>query len=58
MLNHDACCIKICILANIADPDELLHNAAFHQGFHCMIKYLYAVVVNENGLIEQGCGNK
>ena len=23
-------------LANSADPDEVLHNAAFHQGLHCL----------------------
>ena len=22
-------------LTNIEDPDEMLHNAAFHQGIHC-----------------------
>ena len=25
-------------LANIEDPDEMLHNAAFHQGIHCSLK--------------------
>ena len=24
-------------LANIEDPDEMLHNAAFHQGLHCLL---------------------
>ena len=24
-------------LANSEDPDEMLHNAAFHQGLHCML---------------------
>ena len=23
-------------LANSEDPDEMLHNAAFHQGLHCL----------------------
>ena len=27
------------ILANIADPDEMLHHAAFHLGLHCLSKY-------------------
>ena len=27
------------ILANSADPDEMQHHAAFHQGLHCLIKY-------------------
>ena len=21
------------------DPDEMLHNAAFHQGLHCLLRY-------------------
>ena len=24
--------------ANSEDPDEMLHNAAFHQGLHCLPK--------------------
>ena len=24
--------------ANIADPDEMQHNAAFHQGMHCLLR--------------------
>ena len=24
-------------LANSEDPDEMLHNAAFHQGLHCLL---------------------
>ena len=36
-------------LANSEDPDEMQHNAAFHQGLHCLlyrssekdIKYLF-----------------
>ena len=27
------------VLANSADPDEMLHIAAFHQGLHCLLKY-------------------
>ena len=27
------------ILANSADPDEMQHHAAFHQGLHCLTKY-------------------
>ena len=23
--------------ANIADPDEMTHDVAFHQGLHCML---------------------
>ena len=29
------------VLANGADPDEMPHNAAFHQGLHCLPKYLF-----------------
>ena len=25
----------MCTLANSEDPDEMQHNAAFHQGLHC-----------------------
>ena len=28
-------------LANIADPDEMSHSAAFHLGFHCLQKYQF-----------------
>ena len=24
-------------LATIEDPDEMPHNAAFHQGLHCLL---------------------
>ena len=24
-------------LANSGDPDEMQHNAAFHQGLHCLL---------------------
>ena len=24
--------------ANSVDPDEMLHNAAFHQGLHCLLR--------------------
>ena len=27
------------IIANSADPDEMLHNAAFHLGLHCLTEY-------------------
>ena len=30
-------------LANSADPDEMQHNAAFHQGLHCLPKYPFKV---------------
>ena len=25
-------------LANSEDPDEMLHNAAFYQGLHCLLR--------------------
>ena len=25
--------------ANSEDPDEMQHNAAFHRGFHCLLKF-------------------
>ena len=25
-------------LASIEDPDEMLENAAFHQGLHCLLR--------------------
>ena len=27
------------VLANSADPDEMLHYAAFHLGLHCLPRY-------------------
>ena len=32
------------ILANCADPDEMLHDAAFHLGFHCLPKYQFSSI--------------
>ena len=32
------------ILANSADPDEMLHVAAFHLCFHCLPKYRLGVL--------------
>ena len=26
------------ILTNSEDPDEMLHNVAFHQGLHCLLR--------------------
>ena len=34
--------MKICfILANSGGPDEMLPNAAFHLGLHCLLKHLF-----------------
>ena len=27
----------MCNLANSEDPDEMQHNAAFHQSLHCLL---------------------
>ena len=29
----------IIVIANSEDPDEMLHDAAFHLGLHCLPKY-------------------
>ena len=29
------------VLVSSADPDEMLHDAAFHQGPHCLPKYIF-----------------
>ena len=26
-------------LTNSEDPDEMQHNAAFHQGLHCLLRF-------------------
>ena len=26
-------------LANMEDPDEMLHNGALHQGLHCLLRH-------------------
>ena len=35
--------------ADIADPDEMQHNAAFHQDLHCLPKYLFTGIQNKKG---------
>ena len=37
------------ILANSADPDEMLPNATFYLGLHCLPKYLFIVTQKEKG---------
>ena len=29
------------VSANSADPDEIMHYAAFHLGLHCLPKYMF-----------------
>ena len=38
----------IFILANSADQAEMPHHAAFHLGLHCLPKYLFTSIQNEN----------
>ena len=38
------------IIANCADPDEMLHYAAFHLDLHCLPKYLFNSIKNEKCL--------
>ena len=28
----------MCTLSNSEDPDEMQHNAAFHQGLYCLLR--------------------
>ena len=35
--------ITVLKTANSADPDEMLHHAAFHLGLHCLPKYLFTI---------------
>ena len=41
------CHEDVFIFANNADPDEILHHAAFHLGLHCLPKYLLTGIQNE-----------
>ena len=33
------------ILANSKDPDEMRHNAAFHQGLYCLQKQIFKCII-------------
>ena len=37
------------VLANSEDPDEKLHNAAFHQGLHCLQKCWFESLWSSKG---------
>ena len=39
----------VSILANSADTDEMPHYAVFHLDLHCLPKYLFTGIQNENG---------
>ena len=49
-------CITVtedCIsLANSADPDQMSSFVTFYLGLHCLIKYLFTGIQNENGLLQ------
>ena len=36
-------------LGNGVDPDEMMHNAAFHLGLHCLPKYLLRGILSTKG---------
>ena len=37
------------VLANSEDPNEMLHDAAFHLGCHCLPKYLFRSSLSTKG---------
>ena len=41
------------ILANTADPGEMPPNSTFHLGLHCLSKYLFISLQNEEGYLEK-----
>ena len=51
-------------LANSDDPDEMQHNAAFHQGLHCLLRLkqpsgteMHHVTPVHNGQFQTNCIN-
>ena len=43
-------CVKIYFtFRNSVDPDEMQHYAAFHQGLHCLLMYLFRGFPNTKG---------
>ena len=38
------------VMANSVDPDEMPHDAAFHQGLHCLPKHLFRYFSSSKGL--------
>ena len=39
-------------LANSEDPDEMQHNAAFHQGLHCLLRLKQPSVTEMHNKLE------
>ena len=39
-------------LTNSEDPDEVQHNAAFHQGLHCLLRQNRSSLKNSNILVK------
>ena len=35
-------------LTNSEDPDEMQHNAAFHQGLHCLLRLKQQTEIHHN----------
>ena len=38
---------KMDTLANSEEPDEMQHNAAFHQGLHCLVFDMIKTILRE-----------
>ena len=48
ILSNNVCLfLKIVILANSADPDEMLSYAPFYLDLHCLPKYLFMGIQNK-----------
>ena len=43
------------ILANSADPDEILQIVTVHVGLHCLPKYSFRVLLYTNVFISKSC---
>ena len=39
-------------LANSEDPDEMQHNAAFHQCLHCLLRYIQSSWIEVHNYLE------
>ena len=42
--------LKIFVLANSSDPNEMLRHETFHLGIHCLPKYLFGGFLSFNNL--------
>ena len=49
-INYVFLCLRIVfIIANCAEPDEMLPYGAFHLSIHCLPKYLSTVIQYDKG---------